>query len=279
MQLNKARRVFSATLGSVVLLAASFAAVADRVVYMKSSVEPGKYSGPCPVDVVFTTWVDTDVVGEITYRWVRDLKEEGEVLTSMSDGTRHTLEMTWTIDSTPPKGTTIRASTNVLTPSAATSRPAPRAYVSCTSTQPNAGGSGTRSGSSDGEVTPSGDPGDDGGSPGGEDAPIEFGTLETDVIGEDGTAPAGSGSTASDNPVGTIRCPDNIPIAVLDDLPAPWWSTDSHASLTRASVLAADRLLACEYNSGNKRMRLSRKFPDGATRCVVRNIRDIDCTG
>jgi hypothetical protein len=102
--------------------------------------------------------------------------------------------------------------------------------------------------------------------------------METDVIGEDAGGTGSSVEPSSSATEGTISCPQRTGISILDDVPNPWWSTATDASLTRANVLAADRLLACDYGSGDRRVRLSRQFPAGATSCVVRDNREFDCT-
>jgi hypothetical protein len=276
-------------LTAIDVVAPQTASGAQNVLKIFTTVAPEKYSGPCPVDLVFTTTVVTDTPGEITYRWQQD-KQLSDIMTSQSATDIHTLETTWTIDNAGGKGRTFHAGARVLTPVEASDKLA-RAYVQCTSTDD----SSNRDQSTESAPAQPADSGD-------EDAPIVFGTVETETVGDEmgssvsggesggGETPGLVGSTVIEaeveslSPQGSIRntlalrCPEYVNFGIVDDIPDPWWSTGSRASNARANVLADARLLTCDYVQGDRQVRVSRKFPQGFSECRVRDDGEFYCT-
>jgi hypothetical protein len=278
-------------LAAIVAVAPQFAFGAQRVLEINTTVTPEKYGGPCPVDLVYTTTLTTDTPGEITYRWQQD-KQLSDVMMSQSATDTHTLEMTWTIEKTGEKGQSFYGGARVLTPGKASAKLA-QAYVLCTSSanRPN------RDQTTDNAPDQPADPGDG-------DAPIVFGTVETETVGDEtgssdsgGESGGGPGSTlsvvgstvieaqieplaAQGNVRSTpaLRCPEYVNFGIVDDIPDPWWSTGSRVSNVTAKVLADSGLLICDYVQGDRKVRISRKFPDGFSKCSVPDDGEFYCT-
>jgi hypothetical protein len=288
---SRLRLVVGLALATIVTVALHHAVGAQNVLDIKTTVTPEKYSGSCPVDLVYTTIITTDVPGEITYRWTQD-KSQSEIVTSQSSTDTHTLEMTWTIEKTGAKGQSFYGGARVLTPVQASAKLA-QAYVVCTATA-------NTSNEEEATVnTPN-----QSAEAGGEDAPIVFGTVETEIVGDDtgatstgGESGDGAGNgrsvvgstviTEQIEPLGpegnmrntvTLRCPEFVSFGIIDDVPDPWWSTGSRVSDASAHVLADARLLVCNYIQGDRQVRISKKFPEGLASCGVPADAEFLCT-